>query len=147
MFIKFFIFEFYEVNQIFQFPPVNLMYVEKSYKYVIKIIQSLKLIQNFVFENFYLNYKNIYDDEIKSIAIENTNLRKLVISTPLPFHIQYIEGLNYYEFPKFTAYAILFCIKNNRILKNLYLKKRIILNIFEFQRIKKDKLVVIAYKI
>jgi hypothetical protein len=120
---------------------------EQSYRLILKLVENLKLVKFFIFENFYLNYKNICDEDIKKLVSENSNLRKLVISTPLPFHIQYIEGLYYFDYPKYLTGSILFSLKLNKTFNKIYPKKNIVDNILQFQRIKKEKLVVVSYKI
>jgi hypothetical protein len=120
---------------------------EESYKLILQIIENLKLVKSLIFENFYLNYKNICDEDIKNIISGHSNLRKLIISTPLPFHIQYIEGLYYYDYAKYLTGSILFSFKNHNILHKIYTKKNILDNILQFQRIKKEKLIVVSYKI
>jgi hypothetical protein len=131
----------------FSFLPITDEQYENSYKNILTLLEVCKSVQNFKFNNLAMKYKHICDDEIRNILKENKSLRKLIIRSDLPFHVQYIEGLYYYDYPKFLITPFLFCIKNNQELKKIYNKKIILSNLLDFHRIKKEKVIVVSYKI
>lgn len=129
------------------FYSINEDHYEEAYKNIIFLLENCRFIKNFHFENFVIKYKNMFDEDIKEILKDNIKLKKLIIRSDMPFHVQYFEGYYYYEYPKFTIEPILFCFKKSRDFSKIYFKKSITTKVFDFQRIKKEKLVVISYKV
>jgi hypothetical protein len=132
----------------FNFLHINDENYEEAYKNIIHLLESCKSVKSFHFENFVIKFKNIFDEELRNILRENIRLRKLIIRSEVPYHVQYFEGYYYHEYPKFTLNTMLYVFKENPLFQNkIYSKKRIITNILSFHKIKKEKIVVISYRI
>jgi hypothetical protein len=129
----------------FSFLPILDEDYDMVYRNIITLLDSFLLIKNFTFFNFAIKYKNIIDEEIKSVIKQNNNLKKLVIQSELPFHVQNLEGFYYYEYPIVYVDNFLPIMKSH--LSKIYYKKNIVKRIFDFLSVKKDKHISISYKV
>lgn len=129
------------------FLPIDDDRYDEAYNNIIFLLENCRFVKFFQFDNFVIKFKQICDEGFKSILKENTNLQKLVIRSELPFHVQCLEGFYYFDYPKFIIPPLLFSFKKNKTLSKIYHKKSVIINIIEFHRIKKEKIVYISYKI
>ncbi len=120
---------------------------ELAYVNIMKILEECKFIKEFVFENFNVKYKNVFDIKIKQILTENMNLRKLLISSHMPFHVEKLEGYYYNDYPKYRLWSILNAFSKNKKLRLIYSKNSILSNVFNFFKIRKEKEIQIAYKV
>lgn len=134
------------INLKIHFLPINDEHYDQAYKDILAIIQHGR-IHNIFFYNFILKYKSIADEEIKEILRDNTILRRLVIKSDIPFHIQNIEGYFYYDLPVYLIEPLLFLFKKHPHFRLFYNKKRILNWICQFFRIKKDKAITINYQV
>jgi hypothetical protein len=149
---KNFISSFYKIRKTLKLEKLKLSFLpildedyDEVFKNILNLIESFLLIKNFAFMNFSLKYKNIVDEEIRSVILANKNLRKLIIQSDLPFHVQNLEGFFFYEYQVIYVENFLPIIKKHKLLSMLYYKKNIVKNIFDFLCIKKDKHIEISY--
>ena len=129
------------------FIPFNEENYDLAYGNIVKLLEECKFIKEFLFENFNVKYKNIFDAKIKTILTDNYNLRKLIISSHMPFHIEKFEGFYYTDYPKYKLYSMLYAFKKCKKLNQIAMKKTIISNVFSFYTIRKEKDIQIAYKV
>ena len=129
------------------FIPFNDDNYELAYDNIMKIIEECRFIKEFIFENFNVKYKNVFDVKIKQILTENINIRKLLICSHMPFHVEKLEGFYYSDYPKYKLWPILYTLRKNKKLRSIYTKHSILCCIFSFFRIRKEKEIQIAYKV
>jgi hypothetical protein len=131
----------------FSFLPILDEDYEDVFRNIVTLLENFLLIKNFTFLNFALKYKNIVDEEIKSVIKLNNNLRKLMIQSEVPFHVQTFEGFYYYEYPVVYVENFLPIIKTHGSLAKIYYKKNIVKRVFDCLSVKKDKQIVISYRV
>jgi hypothetical protein len=129
------------------FLPIMEEDYDEVYRAILYLVENFIYIKNFIFRNFSFKYKNIIDGDLRSILASNQRIRKVSIASDIPFHVENFEGFYYYEYPSVVEDTIIPLFRNHNVLSKIYTKKHLLIKIFDYFRVRKDKQISISYKI